>query len=302
MKPSVIALAAACLVPMAGARAEPLPDPVVRMLEAALKDAAAADDAGLAAVVKAARATNPNSTAEIDAMVKQWADAQAAAREQTIKTAGFFDLWGGRGQLGGFISTGNSDTRGIAAGINLERDGLQWRHKVDAIVDYQEDDGQATTERYLVGWQTDYKFSARFYVLGLVQWERDTFAGFDNRFSESIGLGYTAIDRDDLKLDFEAGPALRQIEYIDGTDENSLAFRGAANLLWKISPTVTFTQGATMFLESNNSTFTGLSTFNVKLIDALSAQLSFDVRYETDPLFGLDKTDTLTRLTLAYDF
>ena len=140
------------------------------MLEAA---ANSGDQAKIDAVVAIAKETNKGAEAEIDRIVADISAAKAAQREEELRTAGFFENWKGSGQLGAAVSTGNSETKSFTAGIALERDGIRWRHRADAIVDIVDNDGGTNQERILAGYQLDYKFSERLYAWGRFEYERN---------------------------------------------------------------------------------------------------------------------------------
>mgnify|MGYP005839528075 CR=1 FL=1 len=290
----VVLLALALAAPAHGA---PLPPPVSAMIEAA-----AGDPAALKAVVDAAKKTNPQSMAEIDAMVAAIEARAAAEKAQKIASQTFFQGWSGEGELGAFLSTGNVEDVGLVLALGLSKETTHWRHSVTGAIDYQETDNTAIRERFFLGYNGNYKINERLYAYLLLSAERDTFAGFDSRFTQSVGFGYRAIDRGRLKLDVEGGPALRQTSYIDGSDEFTVSGRIAGNLAWTIAPNATFTQSAVAFIESSNSTFNAVSAVSTKMSDALSLRASFDVRHETDPPLGRKSTDTTTRITIVYDF
>jgi putative salt-induced outer membrane protein len=278
-------------------------DPIPGAAEAMIRKAAdSGDSVLLASTADVAKRTYPNSAAEIDALVAQLkADADQRHHDE-LASEGFFDGWKGQGQAGFANSTGNTRNTGIALGLNFERDGLDWKHTFIATVDYARDNGVEDKNREFASYEADYKFSERLYALGLFSWEADRFSGFSDRFSEALGLGYQVIDTPDMKLALEAGPALRQTNYILGDDENNFAGRAALHYQWQILAPLLFNEDITYYGASNDSTVTSNTALTMKLIGALSAQASFLVQYETSPPFGLDSTDTTTRLTLVYSF
>lgn len=295
-RPVLAAMILASALPSA-ARAKALPDAVVRMIQAA-----AGDSADLAAVAKVAKATNPESHAEIDAQVAEIKARRAAARMERLASQDFLEGWTGEGQAGGFYSTGNSEDLGVALGLKFGKETLRWRHEVKAAADYQRSDGRASKERYFAGYAGERKIGGRaFLALGLSA-EKDRFAGFSRRTTESLNFGYRVLERPDLTLDAEAGPALRQTNYVGRPDESTVAARLAADLAWTITPDTTFTQAVQGFVESDNSTLTASSALTTEIAGAVSARASFDVRHETDPPAGREQTDTTSRVTLVYSF
>jgi putative salt-induced outer membrane protein len=289
--------AATGLFAAGAATAAPIPDAVAAMI-----DAAAGDEAQLKTITDIAKKTNPDSAAEIDAKVAAIAAAQASAKEEKLASQDFFEGWSGSGEAGGFISTGNTSTRGVAVGVNVAKETRSWKHSLRGFVDYQRQDGVTTRERYFAGYEGNYNISPNLYALLTLAYERDTFSGFNRRFAESLGLGYKIVNSDTFKLAVEAGPALRQTRFTDGVTSNTFAARGAGNLIWTISPAVEFTENATVFYDSFNTSFQSISALTAKLNGALSARASFQFNSESNPPLGLKKTDTTSRVTLVYAF
>ncbi|MEL7198734.1 MAG: DUF481 domain-containing protein [Pseudomonadota bacterium] len=283
-----------------------IPDPVRAMIDAAI---ATGDADKVATVIDLAKATNPDDAAEIDAIAADFtaeqetlAAAEAAEQEEAIRNAGIFENWTGQGQLGAFRSTGNASNTGVTAGLSLERVGIKWRHKLTGLVDYQESQGVTTREQFLAAYEANYNISPRLFAYGLAQWERDTFQGFSARYSASGGLGYRVIDNEKMQLAVKAGPAYRQTEFVDGTSDSSIAGLAALDFDWKISDNLTFTDDAAAFIQSGNSTYTNTAGITAALGGGLSASASYTIEHDTNPPPGAVRTDTLSRITLIYDF
>ncbi len=279
------------------ALAAPLPAPVARMIEAAAETPGA-----LATVAEVARRTHPESLDEIDAQVAALTSRAEEERVARITSLRFRDGWKGEGQAGGFISTGNSEDIGGSAGLSFAKETLRWRHEIRAQGDYQRSGGAVSKERYFAGYAGQWKLNGRSFLAVSLSGERDRFAGFRSRFSESVGFGYRLIEQRDLRLDVQAGPALRQINYYDRGDEIAFSARLGGDLSWTIRPDLVFTQNATVFLDSVSSSLTATTALTAKLRGDLSARASFDVRAETEPPVGREHTDTTTRASLVYSF
>ena len=258
------------------------------------------------AVIKIAKATNPDDARAIDTMYSAYqarrADMKAAEEEAKFADAGLFDNITGEGEIGAFRSTGNSSNTGVSGGIKLQKDGRKWRHKFRAAADYQRSNGVTTREQFLAALETNYKFSDRAFAYGLAQYERDRFQGYSARYSLSGGLGYSLIDDDDMKLDVKAGPAYRKTNFTGGTSDSSIAALAALDYRWKIDNQITFTEAASAYLQSGNSSYASATGVEAQISGALSARLSYSVEHETNPPLGRIKTDTLSRFTLVYGF
>ncbi|MDP5103077.1 MAG: DUF481 domain-containing protein [Erythrobacter sp.] len=283
-----------------------LPEPIRAIIDAAI---ATGDEAKVRTVIELARATNPADAAELDAIVDAYdadletsAQAAAAARQEAIRSAGLFSNWSGKGELGAFRSTGNASNTGITAGLALTREGIKWRHKLSGRADYQETEGVVTREQYRAAYEPNYKLSDRLYAYGLAQYERDPFQGFSARYSASGGLGYDVLTGPAMTLSVKAGPAWRRTELVDGTSSSSIAGLAAADFDWRLAETISVTQDARALVQSGSSTLVSDTGLVANVSGNLSVRLSYTIEHDTAPPPGAIKTDTLSRVTLIYDF
>lgn len=291
-KAAFLALAAPLWVCAAQA-AEPVPAPVEAMIRAA-------DGAGdLDAVAAAAKSALPGSAAEIDALVTSLKDARERERIAAMAQAGIFDNWSGEGEAGFSRTTGNTHDVGIAVGLQLLRDGLEFRHKVNGFVDWQRSSGVVTRNRYTANYEINYKFNERLYMYGLAGWDRNTFAGYTSRFSESFGAGYSILTGDTMRLDVTAGPSFQQTRNVDGTRDDTQSARASLDFAWRIFDGLNFGQRVSVYF-GNQLTSTTFLTSQIR--GGLAARLSFDLVRENDPPAGSEKVDTATRLSLVYGF
>lgn len=265
-------------------------------------DAAATDPATLKAVADVAKKTNPDSASEIDAQVAGIGASAEAARVEKLSSETFLQGWKGSGEIGIDSSTGNTKEAGIAVGITLNKESLHWRHALNGIVDYRRTNNVTSKDRYFGGYEGNYKITPRFFALAVLSYDQDRFAGYNRRFAEGLGLGYSIIDTPTVKLNLEAGPALRQTKYITGVTEDKLAGRVAGKFAWTITPTAVFSESASAYLVSGSTSFDSVTAITGKLAGALSARASLTVHDETQAPLGRKPLDTTSRLTLEYGF
>ncbi|WP_328598083.1 DUF481 domain-containing protein [Croceibacterium salegens] len=293
-----------------------LPDPVKAMIEAAI---AKGDKNKVATVIEFAKETNPDDAAEIDALQQQFlADvaekekAQALAKEEAIRSAGVFDNWHGKGEIGANQASGNSHDVGFTGAITLERAGIDWKHKLRLRGDYQRSNGRTSREQLLFAYEPQYRLSQRAFVYGLAQWDHDGQQGIDSRYALSSGLGYKVLDQQAVQLAIKAGPAFRRTEYSSGEDASTLAALFAYDFGWKISDRLAFNQNSnmvagggssgTVFIDSRSTTFDILSGLEAKISDRLTTRLSYEIKFDSNPQPGKEKTDTISRFTMVYGF
>lgn len=307
-----VLLAAACAAPAAAE----LPQSVKAMIEAAV---ATGDAAKVKTVVDIAKQTNPADTAEIDALHSAFlnrqgelAAAEKARKEEELRTAGVFENWGGRGQIGAFQSSGNSNNVGISLALSLERKGIDWEHRLRGTMDYQRSNGITSREQYLVAYEPRFQIDKGLFAYGLAQYESDRFQGFSSRYSLSGGLGYKLIDDASAQLSLKAGPALRRVDFLDGTSDTSWGALAGIDFDWQIARQLKLTQdanlvadgggAATIIVDSNNTSVLATTGLEAKVSDGLTTRLSYTIDYDSNPPVGAVSTDTLTRFTLVYGF
>jgi len=296
--PSIIAACAAPLL-LGNASMAAIPPQIKAMLDAAI---ASGSETDITTIVKYATTAAPDSADAIRKVALDWKNARAEAKNEQLEQANFLDLWHGKAELGGYISTGNSETEGLSAALNLTRDGLAWRHKVQLQADYQRSLGVTSREHFLASYEPNYKVSDRSYIYGSAQYESDRFLGYYSRYSASVGAGYSAIKTSRAKLDLELGPAYRSTDFTDHGVESSIAARGSVDFSLQLPHGVQLTQNASAYLERYNSTVTGTTALTAKVIGPLAAQFSYNVQYESQPPIGGVSTDTITRAGLSYSF
>lgn len=293
-----------------------LPEPVRAMIDAAI---ATGDEGKVRTVTELARTTNPSDIDEIDAIVTKFnaqldahRAAEAAAKEQQIRSAGLFERWSGKGEFGAFRATGNSSNTGLTTALTADRQGIDWRHKLTARVDYQRAGGVTTREQYLARYEPNFNVSDNFYVYALAQYERDRFQGFSDRYAVSGGIGYQALKQEDIRLSLKVGPAYRVTEFTDGRDESRIAGLVGVDFDWSITDRLTLTQAtnavaetggtAVAIIDSRNTSLDLITGLNATISSKLSARFSYAFEYDSNPPPGAVGTDTLSRVTLIYDF
>ncbi len=309
------ALLASPVVLATPARAE-LPEAARQMIDTAL---ATGENAKIATVLDLARKTWPDDADEIAEIEGDWkktraekAALAAQKKEEEIRAAGLFDRWTGEGQLGGFHSSGNSDTTGVTAGLNLTRQGIDWSHRLRARFDYQRQNGVTSREKYFASYEPRWEFKEDVFAYGLAQFDRDAFQGIDGRYSVSGGLGYQVIDKDRVSLSLKAGPAYRVTDYTDGRTENRLAGLAGLDFDWRIFDRLTLTQDtnavaetggqAVVIVDSSNTTLNLVTGLDFKATEKLRARMSYAIDYDSNPAVGSVSTDTMTRASIVYDF
>ena len=246
-----------------------------------------------------AKRTYPGDRQAIDDLI----DKIEKDEQTSVDRSSFVSGWTGEGSLGGSVSTGNTDEWNFSAGLNIKREGLRWEHRIQADLDLREADGTRTDERFLGSYRARLDFNkSPWFLFGMASYERDRFQGISNRFTQAAGGGYQFYDTDDFDWEVYAGPALRQTDFSDGTNDNLLGIFAATDVKWDITDTLNFRQYLGAVLDEDNQSYRAQSTLTNNLYGRLSGRIQFTFDTETNPPAGKENTDTYTSVSLVYDF
>ena len=285
-----------------------LPEAAKKLIEAAAREGDAAE---LTAVVKFARRTYPGDSIEIDNFLLSLENEKAQPEQPKVAEpappppvpSSEPDIkWSGRGDLGGFHTSGNTDSFGITVGANLKLAGSALTHQIRLRGDYQESEGRISREYLNAAYQSDWAINDKHYALGIIEYERDVLAGFDHRATSSLGLGWRVVREEDVAISLEAGPAYRHEWYRFGGERSHFAGRSALASSWQMNDKVKLSNNIELVAENTNNTVRAITGLQAKLTSRISSQISYDQRYQDRPLFGKEETDTITRIALTYDF
>ena len=280
------------------------------ILLAALSSPAAAQDLP-PAIVDLLREATPQERATIENVAKRLFPAQRPEIDQAVdrieddeKTAvgeaQFVDGWSGESSLGASYSSGNNNEWSVSATINMERKGPRWEHDVaiDGLI--RNNQGVRTEERLNTSYRGRRDFTGSpWFSFGTLQFEHDLRVGIDTRFTETLGVGFQLINRDALKWEASAGPALRQTKFEDGFSESTIAAFVGTELKWELTDTLTFREKMGAVMDNSNSSFSSVTSLTTNVYGRLSGRMSFELNAETDPSTGNDELDTRTLLSLV---
>ncbi len=289
-----------------------LPPAARALLEQAIGNAT---PGSFAAIARLARTQYPDGASQIDALsaendakIAQKKADEARAKADALAAQSFLDNWKGEVAVGGSYTRGNSDALALYGALKLNKEGLHWRHAITARADYAKSAGTLSTDKDTAAYQPQYKFSDRFYAYGLGQFDRDAILGFSRRFTEGVGIGYTVLPAPALRLDVDAGPAVRETRYIHDLsdlrdrDDTRIGARGSVNFLWKPSTALQFTEVAAVFFLPDNSNITSTTSLDTRLFGPLKLRLSYNLTYEQDTPTVARSFDTITTASIVFTF
>lgn len=327
LNPHPLFLGAALGAVAAPAFAQGLPGPVHEAVRAMIAKAAESDDpAVFAAVVAVAKDANPDAAAEIDAIADAAGDMAAQSRiarinppppapappritpQQAVLAQTLVPPppkpieWKGTMELGGSRSTGSTEAVGIYGALDVSRVGPNWTHRLVSRGDYQETNRNPTTERFNAAYEPRVNLRPGLYAFGLAQYEHDRFLGYRHRYTTGLGAGLKVIDKPQMKVDVDLGPALRFTDFYLLEEEQTVAGRGNINIRWLPTDRITVSQEATIYAEDRQTSAKSVTAVETMLFGPLKARLSYNLQYERDSRISRSDLDGITRATLLYTF
>lgn len=128
--------------------------------------------------------------------------------------------WSGLANVGGDVTSGNSETRALFADAEVT---ARWeKHRLKFNMDYYwEEDGEVTIDNRSIAGEHDYFFSPKWFYYSRAAFKQDEIASLNLRSNLGAGFGYQVFETDGQTLDVNFGPSWLYHDY--ATDENTSA-------------------------------------------------------------------------------
>ena len=211
--------------------------------------------------------------------------------------------WSGKGELGGVLARGNTETETLNGKVDMTKESDPWKHKVGFSVLHTVNDGITSADRLELRGESDYKLSERSYVFGALRYEDDRFTDYNYQATASAGVGYKFIDTEATKLDGKIGLGYRQSELrASGESQDDAIVRGLIDYSHQITETTRILDKFLVEAGSDNTFLQNVLGIEVKINDSLALGLSYELRHNTDVLPGTDKTDQVLTANLVFGF
>lgn len=219
--------------------------------------------------------------------------------------------WTGNVLVGGLLTRGNSETEQLDLRAKAVRRTDNDRITGEAGYNFgrqkDQDTGSktTTTDSWFVDGKYDYFMTEKWYWYGKTRIERDRVADLDLRLSPSVGVGYQWVERPDFNVSTEAGLGWVFEDYATGESNDYIAGRLAYHIDKKLNDKVTLFHNVE-YLPSLES----LSDYNINadaglrtaLTSKMFAEFKIEVKHDSNPAPGADKTDLRYVLSVGWEF
>jgi putative salt-induced outer membrane protein YdiY len=166
-------------------------------------------------------------------------------------------------------------------------------------------EGKTTAEQYYAGEKVSFKLTGKNYLFQKFRWDRNRFAGIQNRYDLSGGFGRHLLDWKNDKLFAEAGAGYINEERNAPPRNEFASGRAYAKYERTLSQTANFTQDIEYLANFKDDEDYRMNT-ETAVIAAISTHLSlkasFVWRRQNKPPSGFIKDDTYTSLALIVNY
>ena len=211
--------------------------------------------------------------------------------------------WAGKGELGGVLARGNTNTETINAKVDMANETGHWKHQAGFSMLRTVENDVTSANRWELRGESDYKLSERSFVFGSLRYEDDDFTDYKYQAAASLGYGYRFIDSERTRLDGRLGAGYRFSELrLTGENADEAIIRASVNFSHQITETTQITDRLLVEAGSDNTFVQNVLALQVSMTDKLALGLSYEVRHNTEVQPGTDKTDQVLTANLVFDF
>ena len=201
------------------------------------------------------------------------------------------------------FARGNTDADTVNFKLGMSEEVDRWKHSLEMAALRATSGGVKSADRYLAGWQSDYKMNDRTFAFGGLRYERDKFSGFDYQATASTGIGYKFYDTEKMKLSGQAGAGYRRIkDGVAGQSSGNAVFVAGFDYENVLTATTKVVDKFHLESGSDNTLLSNFVGLEVKMNTSLALSVGLDARQNTKPPAPRKKTDTVTTVNLVYAF
>lgn len=218
------------------------------------------------------------------------AAAAAQQADTTKKTVKF------TGDVGLVNASGNSTVTTVNGDERVDWTAGAWGITEAFSVVYGRNDSATNASTWHGLLRGDRNLGARLSAYGLVNYDRNTFAGFDRRFEEGLGLGIQALRSARDSINAEAGFSYTQQHSTTGTEDDFPAARAAGTYTHTFSKTAFFRQNVEILPDlkvAKNLRFNTETDLVASLSANIALKFSYAVHFDNLPEPGFKKSDRL---------
>lgn len=232
--------------------------------------------------------------------------------------------WELTSEVGAIVTSGNTETTTLKGALKAKHNLESWRneYKLDGIFsegESENEDGvkekETTSRKYEISLQGNYELNeenSHLFIYG--SYTKDHFGAYRSEAVFSVGYGLRLLNTQNMYLDVQLGPGIKQFEYAESAidEKTGLSLAGETDseaiglakldYQWQVSENARFTQLVGIEYGSTNTKTISESALLTKIHGSLQMKVAYNITHNSDVDEDKEKTDTETSLTLVYNF
>ncbi len=199
-------------------------------------------------------------------------------------------------------TTGNTETTTFNTEMLATLRTENWTHngKFQGLGSQEND--VTTAERYFLEEKSDYNLDDSQYLFGKGDYIDDRFGGFEYQASLSAGYGRHLLRREGLNLQAFGGLGYRQNDIAGtGTEGEGIVTLGET-LAWALSENAALTQSFSSDIGEELTVSRFEIGLEANIVGSITTKVAFQARNTSEVPAGSKKTDTMTSVSLVYNF
>lgn len=228
-----------------------------------------------------------------------------------MSNATFAQGWKGQGEAGFVKASGNTDSENINIGLKFSNEGQVWSNHFNLATLKASNNDVDSADSLSADYTLKRALSERSNVFFNLSYLDDDFDGFTEQLGVSLGYGYKVIESEPVAWEIGAGIGYRDTSELfllgDGTELEGQDLSGATLVLRsdyrnQLTPNTQFVDTFRADIGSDNTYVENEAAILVSMNEKFALKAGIVIRHNTDPAAGFDETDTISSVSLVYNF
>lgn len=221
--------------------------------------------------------------------------------------------WKGKGEAGILVNSGNTDSKNVNVGLGFENKSGLWQQEFFLGLINNESDDTDTADSKKLDYIAKRDITAKSFLFAGFNYLDDAFDGLTEQKAVSAGYGYRVIDSDKVKFELGIGIGYRDTadaildadgfetngEGVDKSGETAVGLLKYSN---QLTANTEFYDNFRVEIGSENTFIDNEIGLLVNMSEAYALKASVSTRRNSDPAPGSKATDTISSLSLVYNF
>ena len=216
------------------------------------------------------------------------------------------DVWSGTAEVSFVSTSGNTDTRTLGVGGEIEYQPADWSGLAKITFIKSEADDVVNARSFSALLQVSSPFSPRLEVYGRVGYLKDTFAGIDDRISSEGGISHAIATTDPHSLTTLIGFGFTREVRLGADDLSFVTANATLQYSWALSETSALTDEtavtAGLGAARGDWRFTNDIGLTAGLNGLFSLRFSQKLTHLNEPVPGFRQTDVVVAAALVASF